>query len=109
MKKAVINTGGKQYLVSENQTIDVELLKDLTKEGENEAKSYTFDALLVIDGDKVTIGTPVVDKVKVTAEIVAADVQTDKVTSIRYKAKKRVHTVRGHRQRVTSLKITKIS
>jgi len=102
MKQAVINTGGKQYLVTEGQTIEVELLK-------GEEKSHNFDALLVIDGDKVTVGAPIVDKVKVTAEVVEADVQTDKVTSIRYKAKKRVHTVRGHRQRVTSLKISKIA
>ena len=101
MKKVVISTGGKQYLVSEGQTIDVELLK-------GDAKSFDFDALLVIDGDKVTVGAPTVAKTKVTADVIEADVQTDKVTSIRYKAKKRVHTVRGHRQRVTTLKIAKI-
>ena len=56
-------------------------------------------AVMVIDGDKVEVGTPTVSKVKVTAEILEADVQADKVTSIRYKAKKRVHTVRGHRQK----------
>lgn len=101
MKKAVISTGGKQYLVSEGETFDVELLK-------SEAKSHNFDALMFIDGDKISVGNPVVDKVKVAAEVVAADVQADKVTSIRYKAKKRVHTVRGHRQHHTTLKITKI-
>ena len=104
MKKAVISTGGKQYLVSEGQTIDVELLKSPTTDG-----SHDFDALLVIDGDKAIVGAPIVAKAKVSAEVVEADVQTDKVTSIRYKAKKRVHTVRGHRQRVTTLKITKIA
>jgi large subunit ribosomal protein L21 len=102
MKKAVIATGGKQYLVSEGQTIEVELLK-------SDAKSHDFDALLVVDGKDVTVGTPTVAKVKVAAEVVEADIQTDKVTSIRYKAKKRVHTVRGHRQRVTTLKIAKIA
>lgn len=102
MKKAVITTGGKQYLVAEGETIDVELLK-------GEAKTHDFEALLVIDGDKVTVGAPLVDKVKVVAEVVEADVQADKVTSIRYKAKKRVHTVRGHRQHHTTLKVTKIA
>jgi large subunit ribosomal protein L21 len=102
MKKAVIATGGKQYLVSEGQTIEVELLK-------SDAKSHDFDALLVVDGKDVTVGAPTVTKVKVAAEVVEADIQTDKVTSIRYKAKKRVHTIRGHRQRVTTLKITKIT
>ena len=102
MKKAVISTGGKQYLVAEGETIDVELLK-------GDAKSHDFEALLVVDGDKVSVGSPVVDKVKVSAEIVAADVQADKVTSIRYKAKKRVHTVHGHRQHHSTIKVTKIA
>ncbi|HUY84926.1 MAG TPA: 50S ribosomal protein L21 [Candidatus Dormibacteraeota bacterium] len=101
MKKAVIQTGGKQYLVSEGETIKVELLK-------NVAKTADFEALLLIDGDTVQIGTPTVDKAKVTAEVVEADIQADKVTAIRYKAKKRVHKVRGHRQHQTILKITKI-
>lgn len=101
MKKAVISTGGKQYLVEEGQSVDVELLK-------TDKKSVTFEPLLVIDGEKTTVGTPLVDGVKVTASIEAEDEQQDKVTSIRYKAKKRVRTVRGHRQRVTKLKITSI-
>lgn len=101
-KKAVIKTGGKQYLVSEGDTLNVELLKDA-------GKSVTFDALLVIDGDTTTVGAPTVAKASVTADVVSADVQADKVTSIRYKAKKRVHTVRGHRQHQTTLKIAKIA
>jgi large subunit ribosomal protein L21 len=103
MKKAVIQTGGKQYVVSEGETLEVELL------GAAADKKVSFEALLVVDGDKVSVGTPLVDKVTVTAEIVQSDVQADKVTSIRYKAKKRVHTVRGHRQHQTVLKVTKIS
>lgn len=102
MKKAVIATGGKQYLVAEGETLAIELLKQ-------EGKTATFAPLLVIDGEKVAVGTPEVSGSKVTAEIVEADKQDDKVTSIRYKAKKRVHTVRGHRQRQTHIKITKIS
>ena len=102
MKKAVIQTGGKQYLVSEGETLSVELLKDA-------GKSVTFEPLLVIDGEKVEVGTPAVAAVKVNAEVVTEDGQADKVTSIRYKAKKRVHTVRGHRQHQTTLKIIKIA
>lgn len=101
MKKAVIATGGKQYLVAEGETLKVELLKA--------EKKVSFDALMVIDGDKVSVGTPNVDKVKVNADIVEADVQADKVTSIRYKAKKRVKTVRGHRQHQTIIKIASIA
>ena len=107
MKKAIIQTGGKQYVVSEGETITVERIKDAVAPGST-AKKLDFDALLVIDGDKTEVGTPTVPKVKVTAEVVEADVQADKVTSIRYKAKKRVRTVRGHRQHQTVLKINKI-
>lgn len=102
MKKAVIATGGKQYLVAEGETLEVELLKQ-------EGKTATFVPLLVIDGEKTTVGTPEVSSIKVSAEIVTDDVQGDKVTAIRYKPKKRVRKVRGHRQRHTVLKIKKIA
>jgi large subunit ribosomal protein L21 len=102
MKKAVIAAGGKQYLVSEGETLEVELLK-------NGGKNATFTPLLVIDGDKTQVGTPEVGGITVSAEIIEPDVQADKVTAIRYKAKKRVHKVRGHRQRHSMIKITKIA
>jgi large subunit ribosomal protein L21 len=101
VKKAVILTGGKQYLVEEGRDYEVELL--------NAAKDVSFDALLVIDGDKTAIGAPLVDGVKVAADIVEQVVKADKVTAIRYKAKKRVHKTHGHRQKLTRIKITKIS
>lgn len=102
MKKAVIATGGKQYVVSEGETLRVELLKTAEK-------SVSFGPLLVIDGEKVTVGTPEVKGAKVTVKIVAADEQTNKVTAIRYKAKKRVHKIHGHRQHQTTIKVTKIT
>lgn len=102
MKKAVIASGSKQYVVTEGETIEVELIKDAKK-------SVSFEPLLVIDGDKITVGTPLVSGVAVTAEVVDPEVKGEKVTAIRYKAKKRVHKVRGHRQRHTALKITKIA
>jgi large subunit ribosomal protein L21 len=102
MKKAVIATGGKQYLVTEGEILNIELLKA-------DKDKVSFDALLVIDGDKITVGAPRVDKVKVNAEVLEADKQADKVTSIRYKAKKRVKTVRGHRQHQTIIKISTIA
>lgn len=101
MKKAVIVTGGKQYIVSEGDTLEVELLH-------TEGKTIDFEALLVIDGNKTTVGTPIVPKVKVSAEIVAEDVAGTKVTAIRYKPKKRVHKVHGHRQHHAHIKISKI-
>ena len=100
-KKAVIATGGKQYIVSEGETLEVELLPA--------AKNASFDALMVIDGETVSVGNPLVEGVKVTADIIEQVVKADKVTAIRFKAKKRVHKRRGHRQRHTQIKITKIA
>jgi len=100
MKKAVIATGGKQYLVSEGEELDVELVGN--------DKKLSFEPLLVINGDTVVVGAPGVDTT-VTAEVVTADLKADKVTAIRYKAKKRVHKVHGHRQRYSRIKITRIS
>ena len=102
MKKAVIATGGKQYIVSVGETIVIEKLKDADK-------TVSFDALLVIDGDKATVGAPTVKDAKVTATIVEAESKADKVTAIRYKAKKRVHTLHGHRQVHTVVKIDSIA
>jgi large subunit ribosomal protein L21 len=100
-KKAVILTGGKQYLVTPGLELDVELLEP--------SKKASFDALLVIDGEKTSVGIPLVDSVKVAADIVEQVVKADKVTAIRYKPKKRVRKVRGHRQKLTRIKITTIS
>lgn len=100
MKKAIITTGGHQYVVTEGQTLDVELVGD--------KKTLTFEPLLVIDGDKTTVGTPVVKGVSVTAKVIE-DVRAEKVTAIRYKAKKRVHKVHGHRQHLSRITIDKIA
>lgn len=102
MKKAVIATGGKQYLVNEGQELEVELLP-------NDGKTVSFSPLLVIDGEKVSVGMPQVSGAKVDAEVVEQIVKADKVTAIRYKAKKRVHKTRGHRQRHTLIRIKKIA
>ena len=101
MKKAVIATGGKQYIVTEGLTLEVELLGDESK--------VNFTPLLVIDGDKVTVGTPEVKDCTVTAEVIEKEILGDKVLAIRYKAKKRVHKIHGHRQHKSVIKITKIS
>ena len=101
MKKAVIATGGKQYIVTEGLTLEVELLGDESK--------VNFTPLLVIDGDKVTVGTPEVKDCTVTAEVIEKEILGDKVLAIRYKAKKRVHKIHGHRQHKSVIKITNIS
>jgi large subunit ribosomal protein L21 len=101
LKKAVILTGGKQYLVQTGEELNVELLDPTIKPD--------FDALLVIDGDKTSVGAPLVEGIKVSADIVEQVIKSDKVTAIRYKPKKRVRKVRGHRQKLTRIKITKIA
>ncbi|MFY9228442.1 MAG: 50S ribosomal protein L21 [Candidatus Microsaccharimonas sp.] len=101
MTKAVVKIGGKQFIVAEKETLLVDLLQEGTKE-------LTLDALLVIDGDKVTIGTPTVKDVKVTAKVIDDLVKGDKIRVIRYKAKKRVHKENGHRQKYSKIEITSI-
>ena len=101
MTKAVVKIGGKQFVVSEKETLLVDLLQEGTKE-------LTLDALLVIDGENVTVGTPTVKDVKVTAKVVEDLIKGDKVQVIRYKAKKRVHKVNGHCQKYSKIEITSI-
>jgi len=99
--KAVVKIGGKQFIVAEKETLLVDLLQEGTKE-------LTLDALLVIDGDTITVGTPAVKGVKVIAKVVEELVKGDKVRAIRYKAKKRVHKEMGHRQKYSKIEIVSI-
>ena len=101
MKKAVVKVGGKQFIVSEKETLLVDLLPQGTKELE-------LDALMLINGDKVEVGTPVVKGVKVSAKVVDELVKGEKIRVIRYKSKKRVHKENGHRQKYTKIEITSI-
>ncbi len=102
MKKAVISVAGLQYVVAEGETFTTNRL-------DSDKKSHTFEAMMVIDGDKVSIGTPVVSGSKVVADVVDAEARGEKVTAIRFKAKKRVTKVRGHRQALTTLKVKSIA
>jgi len=99
--KAVVKISGKQYVVSEKESLLVDLLLEGTKE-------LTLDALLVIDGDKTKVGTPTVKGAVVKAKVVEAEVKGDKIRVIRYKAKKRVHKENGHRQKYSRIEITSI-
>ncbi len=101
MKKAVIVSGGHQYIVAENEKLEVELVGD--------AKTLKFEPLMIIDGNKVQIGQPIVKGAAVEANVLETGVKGEKVTAIRYKAKKRVNKTRGHRQQHTLIQITKIS
>ena len=102
MKLAVIKTGGKQYVVSEKQKVKIEKLEAET------GKNVDFDqVLLVVDGDKVEVGKPILGK-KVTAKVLAQG-RADKVRVLKYKAKVRYDKVYGHRQPFTEVEIEKIS
>jgi large subunit ribosomal protein L21 len=101
MKQAVIQTGGKQYMVKEGQELDVELLGDV--------KKLELEPLLVFDEKNVDIGTPTVKAAKVSAEVVDPLIKGEKIKIIKFKAKKRVKKQAGHRQKYTRIKITEIT
>ena len=99
---AVIKTGGKQYRVEEGDTLKIEKLEVGT--GEN----VDFDeVLLVADGDKVTVGQPLISGAKVTAEVVEQG-RHDKVRIIKFRRRKHHRKQQGHRQWFTAVKITGI-
>ena len=99
---AVIQTGGKQYRVSEGDKLRVEKL------GADEGASIELDkVLLVADGDDVTVGTPYVDGVKVAATVKAHG-RGKKVKIIKFKRRKHHMKRQGHRQWYTELEITSI-
>ena len=100
---AVIVTGGKQYRVSQGDKLRVEKL-DVA-----EGDSVDLDqVLMVVDGDDVKIGTPVLDSGKVTAEVKAHG-RGDKVEIIKFRRRKHHMKRQGHRQAYTELEITGIS
>ena len=103
MSYAIIQTGGKQYRVSEGDVLSVEKLAVET------GKETTFsDVLLVVNGDKVTLGTPHVSGATVQAEVVD-QYKDEKVIAFKFKRRKGYHRTVGHRRQLTELKITKIS
>ena len=101
---AVIQTGGKQYIVREGQELKIEKL-------ENESgASITFDALLISeeDGSNTKVGTPSVGGAKVSASVIEQG-RAEKVSVIKYKPKVRYRRNVGHRQPFTKIKIDKIT
>lgn len=99
---AVIKTGGKQYRVSEGDTLRVEKL-----DGDVGSK-LEFTEVLMVGGEKVDVGTPLVKGAKVTAEIVAQD-RAKKVIVFKMKRRKNYRRKYGHRQPYTEIRITGIS
>ena len=98
---AIIATGGKQYKVSEGDTIFIEKI-----EGEPDSE-VTFDDVLAVGGDKLTVGSEV-SGVTVTGKIVKQD-RSKKVIVYRYKRKTGYHKKKGHRQYYTKVLIEKIN
>ncbi len=99
---AVIETGGKQYRVTEGDSILVEKLDVVPDE------QITLDrVLLVSSGDSVTVGRPTVDGAKVQAKVVNQG-KAKKIIVYKFKAKKNYRRKQGHRQPYTKLLIEKI-
>jgi large subunit ribosomal protein L21 len=98
--QAVIRTGAKQYLVKPDQTLEIDLVG-------SDAKTLEFEPLLVIDGDTISVGTPNVAGITVTAKVIG-EVKGEKLKVLKFKAKKRVKKLTGHRQRYTQITITGI-
>lgn len=99
---AVIETGGKQYKVSEGDIIFVEKLQV------NEGDSYTFDKVLALSGEGfLRVGSPTVDGCKVTANVVKNG-KGKKIHVFRYRPKKNSKRKLGHRQPYTKLQIMSI-
>lgn len=101
---AIIETGGKQFKVSEGDVIKTDLL-------ESEVGSdVTFDRIILASkgGDSVTVGAPLISGASVTGTVLRQD-KDKKILVFKYKPKKRVRKLTGHRQPFAEIKITKIS
>ncbi|MBN1264506.1 MAG: 50S ribosomal protein L21 [Anaerolineales bacterium] len=103
MKYAVVESGGKQYIAREGETIEVDRLSDEI------GSKITFDAVLLVSDDgKTQVGTPYLDSVQVKGTI-AAQIKGPKLLVFKYKPKERYRRRRGHRQQYTRVLIDKIS
>ena len=100
---AIIETGGKQYKVTEGSMIKVEKL------AVEAGTAYAFDKVLVVSDDNgVKVGAPYVEGAKVNATVIG-DGKAKKVIIYKYKPKKGFHKKNGHRQPYTMLKIDSIA
>ena len=102
MDYAVFKTGGKQYRVQPGDTLDVELLPN-----DVDSIAEFGEVLALSDGGVVTIGAPLVEGAKVTAQVVS-HYKDRKLMVFKYKAKNRYRRKRGHRQTYTRLRIRDI-
>ncbi len=97
---AIIETGGKQYKVTEGEILNIEKIDD--------KESVTFNnVLMVADGDKVFLGNPFLSSTKVTADVIDSG-KAKKVLVFKQKPRKGFRKLRGHRQQYTTVKIKNI-
>ena len=100
---AIVETGGKQFRVSEGDVIRTDLIE--TEVG----SSVTFDRIvLAANGDDVSIGSPLVSDATVIGTVLR-QAKDKKILVFRYKSKKRVRKLNGHRQRFAEVRIDKIA
>lgn len=99
---AIFETGGKQYKAAKGDVVFVEKLDS------EPGKQVSFDALVVADGDKIQIGTPLVKGAKVKAKVIEHG-KEKKVVIFKYKPKRNYRKKQGHRQPYTKLQITGIA
>lgn len=103
MKYAIVEDGGKQYKAVIGESIEVDRYP--LEVGEE----IDMDRVLLIsDGEKVKVGTPFIEGAKIEATVVA-QVKGPKVTVFRYKAKERIRSKTGHRQKYTRVHIDAIT
>ncbi len=98
---AVIKTGGKQYKVAEGDLLKIEKLDGAVGD------SIEFEEVLLVGGDEVKIGTPLIAKAKVKAQIVEQG-KDKKILVFHMKRRKTHRKLNGHRQPITRVKITGI-
>lgn len=103
MKYAVLAISGSQFLIEEGQELTVSALNLKEKE-----KSTSDQVLLVVDGDKVKIGNPLVKDASIEFEVLK-NYKGEKVVAFRYKGKSRYRKTRGFRSELTDIKILKIN
>jgi large subunit ribosomal protein L21 len=102
---AVIRSGGKQYKVAEGDTLDIELV-EVPREGEK--KLTISDVLLVGNGDKFSVGNPLLSGAKVGLELVE-EIKAKKVIAYKFRRREGYHRTVGHRQKLSRVKVTSIS
>jgi len=103
---AVIQTGGKQYLVFPGDKIKIEKIEKIDKSAPTEEGSeIVFDEILLLEkGDKLEIGTPLIKGAKVKGKVLKEG-KAKKQIIFKYKPKKRYQKKTGHRQQYTEVEI----